>query len=168
MLDLQGIVGTTASAVAILAGILALIDRWASRRQLPPPTPLTSPSGLILLTRPLPPPRRPRSLIVLHRAARILLVLMAWFVSFVAGVNLFGLTVALLAPLVPRVAQAAATTDMEVAAMAPIDVLAMLIVTTFLSLFLLTTSGWPRRGALIAVALGFLVPNGDFWLALLR
>jgi phosphate/sulfate permease len=167
MPDIQSIVGTAASAVAIIAGILALIDRWASRRQPPALASFTSPSGLIVLSRPLPrmKPQRPPLLL---RAVRLVVVLMAWFVSFVAGANLFGLTIALLVPLVPRVVQAAAATDLTQSTLSPVDVLAMLIVTTFLTVSLLTTSGWQRRGLLIAAAIGFLVPNGDLWLWLLR
>src|SRR3954471_9025341 len=98
-LDLQSIVGTSASVLAIIAGLLALIDRWVSRRQPPTPAPLTSPSGLILLRRPLSPPKKTGAAALLGRPTRIALATIAWIVNFVAGVNLFVLTVALLAPM---------------------------------------------------------------------
>jgi hypothetical protein len=168
MLDIQSIVGTSASALAIIAGVLALVDRWVSRRQPPAPVSLTSPSGLILLSRPLPPPRKAGAPALLRRATRIALVTVAWIVSFVAGVNLFVLTVALLAPVYPRLAQAAAASEVAVSAIAPVDALGMIILTNFVSLFVFTRSGWPRRGALIALAAGFLLPNADLWFWLLH
>src|SRR3954471_14929882 len=167
-LDVQGIVSTTASGLAIIAGLLALVDRWASRRQPPMPAPLTSPSGLILLTRPRPPLKRSRAVTRVRRVLQVALVVMAWIVSFAAGTNLFTLAISLLAPAVPRMVQAAAATDLAITRFTPIDVLAIIILTNFTSLFLLTSSGWQRRGALIALALGFLLPNGDLWLWLLR
>jgi hypothetical protein len=96
------------------------------------------------------------------------LVVIAWIVSFVARTNLFTLAVALLAPGFPRLVQAAAATDLAIAAFTPVDVLAMVILTNFVSLFLVTRSGWQRRSALIALAVGFLLPNGDLWLWLLH
>jgi hypothetical protein len=168
MLDLQSLVGTTASALAIVAGLLALFDRWASRRQPPAPLSLTSPSGLILLTRPLPSRRLSRSRRLFQGALRIALVVMAWLVSFVAGVNAFSLSLDLLAPLLPRIAAAAAAADLTTGSLAPVDVLGMVVLTVFLTGFLLTSRDWPRRGALLAVALGFFLPNGDLWLGLLR
>jgi len=168
MLDLQGMVGTTASGMAILAGLLALVDRWASRQLPPAIMPLTTASGLILLTRPQPLPKRPRLRLLRQRGTRVLLVGMTWLVSVVAGANLFALSLALGVPLIPRLAQAAAATDVVSGSIAPLDVLAMLIMTCVLTGFLLTHSGWPRREALLAVALGFLLPNADLWFALLR
>ena len=168
MLDIQSIVGTSASVLAIIAGLLALVDRWISRRQPPALAPLTSPSGLILLRRPLPPAKKAGAPALLGRTTRIALAAMAWIVSFVAGVNLFVLTVALLAPMSARLAQAARASDVAVSAIAPADALGMIILTIFVSLFLFTSSGWQRRGALIALAAGFLLPNGDLWLRLLH
>src|SRR4051794_12166160 len=130
-LDLQSIVSTIASALAIIAGFLALVDRWVSSRHPPAPTSLTSPSGLILLTRPLPPVRRSRAPVLVRRAMQAALVAIAWIVSFVAGTNLFTLAVALLAPGFPRLVQAAAATDLAITAFTPVDVLAMVILTNF-------------------------------------
>ncbi len=68
----------------------------------------------------------------------------------------------------PRLAQAATATDFAITGIAPVDALAMVLLTNFVSLFLVTSSGWQRRGALIALAVGFLLPNGDLWFWLLH
>ena len=132
MLDLQGVVGTTASGMAILGGLLALVDCWASRQLPPALAPLTTPSGLIPLTRPRLSPGRPRVRRLWQRSTWVLLVGTTWLISFIAGANLFVLSLALGATFVPRLAQAPAATEVVSSLIAQIDVLGMFIMACFL------------------------------------
>ena len=176
MTDVQGIVSTTSSGVAILVGIGAVLDRWVRRNDHPPGPQLASPAGLIVLSRPRfsssQAPRRGRRAASppFRRAVKVLrvcLVLAAWLVCFAAGNNIFALAVSLLAETSDTLHRIAAGQEM-LGSFGVGDVLSVVIVTNVSSLFIAESSGWKREGAVVATAMGFALPSIVFTALVVR